>query len=200
MPGNRRQVPTTRSATTASYPLHVRLAVLCLLAPLALVGCGGGSSPKRPPVRLTLAAPSDGARLVQDSVSVSGTVSPGTASVTVEGRRVPVSGGSFDTEVKLAPGQNVVDVLAGAKGSAAAMTAVRVYRQLMVVVPDVVGQKPSDAVDQLTAKGLKPHTENSDGSFDFFIPGSRTVCSTDPEAGSKVAPGASVRVVTGKLC
>ena len=178
----------------------MRLAALCLLVPLALVGCGGGSTPKRSPVRLTVAAPGDGVRLMQDSVSVSGTVSPATASVTVEGKRVPVNGGSFDTEVKLVPGQNVVDVLAGAKGSAAAMTAVRIYRELMVEVPDVVGQKPSDAVDQLTAKGLKPHTENSDGSFDFFIPGSRTVCSTDPDAGSKVAPGTTVRVFTGKLC
>ena len=127
----------------------MRLALVCLLAPLVLVGCGGGS---------------------------------------------------FDTEVALRPGQNVVDVLAGGRGSAAAMTAVRVYRELMVQVPDVVGQKPSDAADQLTAKGLEPRTEDSGGDFDFFIPGSRTVCATDPEAGSKVAPGSAVKLITGKLC
>jgi beta-lactam-binding protein with PASTA domain len=178
----------------------VRFAVVCLLAPLALVGCGGGSTPKGPPVRLTIAAPGDGSRLLQDSVHVTGTVSPASAGVTVAGKRVPVSGGSFDTDVKLVPGQNVVDVLAGADGSAAAMTAVRVYRELMVQVPDVVGQKPSAAADQLTAKGLKPQTENSDGGFDFFIPGSRTVCATDPDAGSKVAPGSTVKLITGKLC
>jgi beta-lactam-binding protein with PASTA domain len=80
------------------------------------------------------------------------------------------------------------------------MTAIRIYREVMVQVPDVVGQKPSDAVDQLKAKGLEPQTENSDGGFGFFIPGSQTVCATDPDAGSKVEPGATVKVLTGKLC
>jgi hypothetical protein len=164
------------------------------------VACGGGSAPKQPPVRLTLAAPSDGARLLQDSVNISGTVSPGTATVSVEGRRVTVSGGAFDTQVQLHPGQNVVDVMAGAEDSAAAMTAVRVYRELMVEVPDLVGQKPSDAEDALTAKGLKVKQQNSDGGFDFLLPGSQQVCSTDPDAGSKVEPGSTVTVVTGKFC
>ena len=93
--------------------------MLCLVAPLAIVGCGGGSAHNQPPVRLTLAAPADGARLVQDTVHVSGTVSPTASTVTVAGKHVPVSGGSFGTEVQLQPGQNVVDVLAGAKDSAA---------------------------------------------------------------------------------
>jgi hypothetical protein len=178
----------------------LRLVVVCVLAPLAIVGCGGGSTPKRPPVRLTLAAPSDGARLLQDTVHVSGTVWPAAASVSVAGRRVPVSGGSFDTDVQLLPGQNVVDVLAGAKDSAAAMTAVRVYREIMVEVPDLVGQKPSEASSALTAKGLKPDVQNGDSGFDFLLPGSRQVCATDPDAGSKVAPGSTVKLFTGKLC
>lgn len=172
-----------------------------MLAPLAvLAGCGGGSTPKQPPVRLTLAAPTDGARLLQDTVHVSGTVSPAASTVTVAGKRVTVSGGSFETEVQLEPGQNVVDVLAGAKDSAAAMTAVRVYREVMVQVPDLVGQKPSDAKDALTAKGFKAKEEKSDGGFDFILPGSRQVCATDPDAGTKVPPGATVTLVTGKFC
>jgi PASTA domain-containing protein/glucodextranase-like protein len=174
--------------------------LVCVLAPLALVGCGGGSTPKQPPVRLTLAAPSDGARLLQDTVHISGTVSPATSTVTVEGRRVTVSGGSFDTEVPLDPGQNVVDVMAGAKNSAAAMTAVRVYRQVMIEVPDVVGQKPSDATDALIAKGFKVKEESSDSGIDLFLPGSQQVCSTNPDAGTQVDPGSTVTVVTGKFC
>jgi hypothetical protein len=179
----------------------MRLALACLLAaPLALAGCGGGSTPTGPQIRLTLAAPADGSRLLQDNVHVSGTVSPATAAVTVAGKRVNVSGGEFDTQVPLQPGQNVVDVLAGNEGSAAAMTAVRVYRELMVEVPDLVGQSASDASDALTAKGLEPKAENDDGGFDFLLPGSRHVCSTDPEAGSKVEPGATVTIVTSKSC
>ena len=172
----------------------------CLLAPLVLIGCGGGSTPKQPPVRLSLAAPSDGARLLQDTVHISGTVSPAGSTVTVEGRRVTVSGGEFDTEVPLDPGQNVVDVMAGAEGSAAAMTAVRVYREMLLEVPDLVGQKPSDASDALTAKGLKPKVESSDSGFDFLLPGSQQVCATNPDAGSKVQPGSTVTLVTGKFC
>jgi hypothetical protein len=151
-------------------------------------------------VRLTVAAPGDGTRLLQDSVSVRGTVSPRTATVTVAGRRVAVSGGAFDTQVKLVPGQNVVDVLAGARDSAAAMTAVRIYRELMVEVPDLVGLKPSNASDQLTSRGLKAEVDSSGGGFDFLIPGSRKVCATDPAAGSRLTPGATVRLLTGKLC
>jgi hypothetical protein len=174
--------------------------VLCLLAPLAIVGCGGGSAHKQAPVRLTLAAPTDGARLLQDTVHVSGTVSPTAATVTVAGKHVPVSSGSFDTEVQLEPGQNVVDVLAGAKDSAAVMTAVRVYREVMLEVPDLVGQKPSDASDALIAKGLKAKEENSDSGFDFILPGSRKVCATDPDAGTKVPSGTTVALITGKFC
>jgi hypothetical protein len=178
----------------------VRRAAVLLLAPIALAACGGGSGPAKPPVRLTLASPSDGVRVLDGSVSVSGTVSPRTASVTVNGQRVAVSGGSFNTQVQLSPGTNVVDVLAGSTQSQAAMTAVRVYRQVMVAVPDVTGQSPSDATKQLSAKGLKPKVENSDSSFDFFIPRSRRVCATDPQAGTQVAPGATVQVLTAKIC
>ena len=53
---------------------------------------------------------------------------------------------------------------------------------------------------QLTQHGLKPTTENSGGGFDFLIPRSRRVCSTDPEAGKQVAPGSTVKVFTGKFC
>src|SRR5262249_52300370 len=101
---------------------------------------------------------------------------------------------------QLDPGQNVVDVMAGAEDSAAAMTAVRVYREIMVEVPDLVGQKPSDAEDALTAKGLKAKVENDDSGFDFFLPSSRSVCGTDPDAGSKVAPGSTVTVIASKSC
>src|SRR5206468_3397595 len=161
---------------------------------------GGGSAHKQPPVRLTLAAPTDGARLLQDTVHVSGTVSPTAAAVTVAGKRVPVSGGSFHTEVQLLPRQHVVHVLAGANDHDAAMAAVRVDRGVMVEVPDLVGKKPSDASDALTAKGLKAKEENSDSGFDFILPGSRQVCATDPDAGSKVPPGSTVTLVTGKFC
>jgi Glucodextranase, domain B/PASTA domain len=178
----------------------VRRAVLLLLAPLALTACGGGSAPQRAPVRLTVDSPSDGAHLLADTATVSGSVSPRTASVLVAGRRVKVDGGTFSTQVNLTAGTNVVDVLAGSTHSPAAMAAVRIYREVTIEVPDVTGEKPSEAAVQLTERGLKPTTENPGGDFDFLIPRSRRVCSTDPEAGRRVAPGSTVKVITGKFC
>ena len=177
----------------------VRLALLFLLLPLALAACGS-SGPARAPVRLTIGSPSDGARLIADKATVSGTVSPRGATVLVGGKQVAVAGGSFSASVPLEPGTNVVDVVAASPHSKAAMTAVRIYRQVAVSVPDVVGQSPSDASAALTAKGLKPKLHESDSGFDFFIPRSQQVCSTTPSAGEQVPPGTSVDVESSKLC
>ena len=171
-----------------------------LLVPLALAACGGGSGPAQAPVRLTIGSPSDGARLIAETTTVSGTVSPRGATVLVGGKEVVVSRGSFSASVPLEPGTNVVDVVAASPHSKAAMTAVRIYRQVAVAVPDVVGMSPSDGSDALTAKGLKPKLHASDGGLDFLIPRSAQVCSTTPSAGEQVPPGTSVDVETSKLC
>jgi hypothetical protein len=128
----------------------VRRTVFLLLAPLALAACGGGSAPQRAPVRLTVDSPSDGAHLLAHTATVSGSVSPRGAGVLVAGHRVKVAGGAFSTEVTLTPGTNVVDVLAGSTHARAAMAALRIYRDVTIEVPDVTGEKPSDASVQLT--------------------------------------------------
>ena len=151
-------------------------------------------------MRLTIGSPSDGARLIADKATVSGTVSPRGATVLVGGKEVGVARGSFSASVPLEPGTNVVDVVAASPHSKAAMTAVRVYRQVAVSVPDVVGQSPDDASAALTAKGLKPKVHQSDSGLDFFIPRSEQVCSTTPSAGEQVPPGSSVDVEASKLC
>jgi beta-lactam-binding protein with PASTA domain len=80
------------------------------------------------------------------------------------------------------------------------MTAVRVYRQVTVAVPDVLGASPSDAAAQLTSRGLRPQTKSSGSGFDFLIPLSVQVCATDPAPETQVAPGATVQLLTGKVC
>jgi hypothetical protein len=174
---------------------------LTALMPIGLlVGCGAAAAPQRAPVRITIASPSDGMRLPQATVMLSGTVSPSVAAVLVAGRRVGVVGGAFNAQVALAPGANVVDVLAGSARAPAAMTAVRVYRQVTVAVPDVLGASPSDAAAQLSARGLRPQTKSSGSGFDFLIPLSVQVCATDPAPETQVAPGATVQLLTGKVC
>ena len=174
---------------------------LLALAPIGLLaGCGAAAAPPRAPARITIASPSDGTRLSQDTVTLSGTVSPGVAAVLVGGRRVPVVRGAFNARVTLVPGANVVDVLAGSDRAPAAMTAVRVYRQVTVAVPDVVGASPTDAEAQLTSRGLKSATRSAGSGFDFLLPLSVQVCATNPAPATQVQPGSTVQLLTGKVC
>jgi len=102
--------------------------------------------------------------------------------------------------VPIRPGVNVIDVLAGAPHAAGAMTAVRVYRQVTVGVPDVTGEDPSSASTQLTARGLRARIVNVGGFFQSLIPASSQVCQTVPPPGRAVAPGTPVQVQVAKIC
>jgi hypothetical protein len=182
----------------------MRLRVTALLLPLglasALAGCGHTSKPRPVSVRLAVDSPSDGARVTDSTASVSGTVSPAGSTVLVRGRRVTARGGSFSANVPLDPGANVVDVLASAPRARPTMTAVRVYRQLLVTVPDVSGDSPSDAVRALAARRLTAKVQDVGGPLEFLVPSDRTVCDTQPPAGRQVPPGTAVQVHTAKLC
>jgi len=92
--------------------LGLLLAAAC---PLALAACGSSSSTaSKPPVRLSVDAPGDGAVVRDGTVEISGRVSPAGASVTVLGRSATTAGGSFSAAVPLAAGDNVIDVMATA--------------------------------------------------------------------------------------
>ncbi len=144
--------------------------------------------------------PRDGSTTLATQVSVTGTVTPGTASVLVVGRSVATQRGSFTVRVPLRAGTNVLDVLAGAPGEQAAMTAVRVYREIAVAVPPLGGQDPTAAAQRLQLLGLRPQVENVGGFFEVLIPSSAQVCSTSPSAGARLAPGSQVKLEVAKLC
>ncbi len=171
------------------------------LAALLIAGCGSNTSaPAEVPVHLSLSSPADGARLTAQSVLVSGTVSPAGATVLVAGRGVPVSAGAFQARVTLSPGQNIVDVLAGAPRARAAMAAVRVFRQVNVPVPSVTGDTVAAAKATLRARGLVARTVENEPFYSFILPGSPVVCTTSPSAGRRVAPGSTVTVNVSKSC
>src|SRR3954470_8648986 len=85
---------------------------LAAAAVCAMAGGCGGDRPAPAPVRLQITAPSDEAVVRASEGELRGTVRPATATVTVEGHRAAVSGGAFHATVSLAPGTNVVDVMA----------------------------------------------------------------------------------------
>lgn len=177
-----------------------RTLALVLGAATAVAGGCGGSSKPAPPVRLVIDAPGDLALLRQSSVEVRGRVSPAQTSVTVGGQDVPVRGGHFSSKVALAPGTNLIDVLAGAPGARPAMVALRVRRQVTVSVPSLTGSTPADAQDALASQGLKADVKKAGGILEFLLPEQERVCQTKPAAGSVVDPGSVVEVDVAKQC
>jgi hypothetical protein len=188
-----RRLPSAAAMRRAWLPATLTLPVI------ALVGCGSSVKPIAP-VRLTIDGPTDGLRTLGSEVSVSGTVSPPSVTVLVLGQRVAVSSGSFTTRVPVKPGANVLDVIASAPRARGAMSAVRVYRQILVTIPDLSGRSPAQAATELTRLGLAPSVQESGGFFQSLIPTSPQVCQTSPPAGRAVAPGSAVQVQAAKLC
>jgi hypothetical protein len=127
-------------------------------------------------------------------------VTPADARVLVAGDDAGVDGGSFSATVALEPGANVIDIEAGAPRRPAAMTAVRVVRQVPVEIPDLAGEKPGDAIRALHGLGLQTKSEDAGGLLDGLLPGDPGVCETDPAAGEKVKAGSTVKVRVAKAC
>jgi hypothetical protein len=176
------------------------LGLLVMLGVLVVAGCGSESRPAPPPLRLTIASPLDGSTTLAGQVIVRGMVSSRAATVLVAGRPAPVSGGSFSARVAIAPGSNVIDVLAGSPRAQAAMRAVRVYRELPVTMPDVTGRSAPAASAALRRLGLRPQVSDEGGFFQSLLPLSKHVCATRPPAGEELAPGSYVSVQIAKVC
>jgi hypothetical protein len=179
----------------------VRLALL-VMASLALAACGSGGRPASGPrVTLKLSSPDDAGQPVRaESVRVRGTVSPGDASVQVDGEAAQVQDGAFTAEVALAPGSNVIDVTASAPGHRAEADAVRVTRDMRVELPDLSGVSEEDATAKLTDLGMRPRSEDGGGFLDRIIPGELQVCAMKPDAGTLVAKGTRVTIVVARSC
>jgi PASTA domain/Glucodextranase, domain B len=177
---------------------------LLLLAPLvlALTACGSDARPEPAlsPVRLTVDGPLDPATVDDGTVAVHGRVFPDDAQVLVDGDEAGVDGGAFSATVTLAPGVNVVDVVAGAPRRRAAMTALRVTRRVPVAVPDLRGKEPDAAVAALERLGLRAKVTRSGGLLDELLPGALGVCGTTPDPGEKLRVGSTVEVEVAKAC
>ena len=183
----------------------MRVPTLLILACLVTAaGCGGDDNERaqRPPapVQLDVNEPNDMAVVQSETVEVRGTVEPAGASVRVLGDEAAVSGGTFSAEVALDPGANVIDVIATARGRSTAMTAFRVTRELPVEVPDLDGLQVQEVEDELSDVGLRPQIDQRGGLIEELLPGEPAVCQQDPEPGTEVRRGTTVRVEVSKSC
>lgn len=167
-----------------------------------LGACGSTARPPAAaPVRLTLSSPADDARIDASNTRISGTVSPRTARVLVLGRPVtPDANGGFSAAVALAPGTNLIDVIASARHARPAMTSLRITRYVLVSVPNVTGESPNDAAKAIHNAGLTPQLQSSSNPFGFLIPLRDQVCSQSPGGNAQVAPGSTVTLNVGKVC
>ena len=177
------------------------IAVALVLAVAA--GCGAGDDPPqkpKSPVKLQVSSPSDTALVPGSTVQVSGSVSPSTARVRVQGRSAQVSGGRFRSEVALKPVPNVIDVAATAGNRSAALTAFRVTREQRVAVPDLVGAGVEDAERRASRRGLSLERERGGGFLDPLVPKGLGVCEQEPAAGAQVRRGTTVQVLVARAC
>lgn len=93
--------------------------VACAAA-VGLAGCGTSAPVTKPPVNVTITAPTNGATVGVRQVTVTGTVTPATAQVMVAGKPATVRGGAFSRTVWLTGDSQSVAVTAQASGYAPA--------------------------------------------------------------------------------
>ena len=148
-----------------------------------------------------MTAPADMAVVQSDTVEVRARWSPRARTVRVLGKRADVNGGRFRAQVALEPGANVIDVIATARGRGTAMTAFRVTREMPVKVPDLDGLEVQEVEDAaVRRRPARPTSPSGTSLIEELLPGEPAVCEQDPEPGTEVRRGTTVRVEVAKSC
>ena len=80
------------------------------------------------------------------------------------------------------------------------MTAFRVTREVPVKVPDLDGLEVAEVQDRLAEAGLRPDISERSNLIEELLPGEPAVCEQQPEPGTEVRRGTTVRVEVAKSC
>jgi Glucodextranase, domain B len=110
-----------------SIGIKVAIAVAIVVS-LGIGGCSKSKKAASSNLALQITSPRDGSSVPADRVAVRGTVDPPDATVQILGRSVQVGNGVFTGSVALHPGENTIDVVASASGSAPVTETVTVNR------------------------------------------------------------------------
>src|SRR5688500_18103114 len=98
-------------------------------------------------------------------------------------------------------GTTEIDDAAYDSGATPAWETVRVERQIVVTVPDLVGASRGEAVAELESLGLRPRLlEEAGGLLDRLLPTDWHVCEVRPGAGARVPKGTAVQLTVSKSC
>jgi hypothetical protein len=105
------------------------LAAIAVIAMTTGCGSSGSKNTASSAASVHVTAPADGSVVSADRVTVRGTVTPPDAAVQVVGQSAQVGNGVFTTSVALHTGDNSIDVVASAPGSAPATTSITITRR-----------------------------------------------------------------------
>ena len=183
--------PGRRSSSLGRTVARPATLIAAALAAALAAGCGAADDPPpkpKPPVKLRVSSPSDTALVLGSTVQVSGSVSPSTARVQVQGRSAQVSGGRFRSEVSLEPGPNVIDVAATARNRSAGADRVPRHARAARDRPGPRRRRASttpSARSRAAASSLE--RERGGGFLDPLVPKGLGVCEQEPRRGHRGA-------------
>ena len=113
-----------------------------------------------------------------------------------------MSGGTFRAQVALEPGANVIDVIATARGRGAGDDGVpRDARDAGRRCPTSTGSRSQEVEERLVRRrAAAPTSPSAADLIEELLPGEPAVCEQDPEPGTEVRRGTTVRVEVAKSC
>jgi hypothetical protein len=145
------------------------VAVLAALSVLGAPSAASTSGSGPAAVQLTVTSPTSGSVIASEQVTLSGTVSPADATVTIQNHKAAVGNGVFTGSASLHPGKTTIVVIASAPGAAPVSTTVVVAR------PSAPRHHPSKPAGVTTVPAVAPAPTQSNCG-DGLTAGANTSC------------------------
>jgi len=141
---------------------------------MALAGCGS-SATKTPSgggaVALNVTSPASGTVVSADNVTVHGTVTPGNASVQIQGQAASVGNGVFAGNASIHSGTNTIDIIASAHGYTPTSTTITLTSHATSSPPPRSGSSsPQSTAGANASPGDLELASAPDGAYSILVP------------------------------